>query len=341
MSQDLRADRATGEQLVLPVRSSDPPTAASGYQCWIRSDLDSGDKIATLRWRDGTEVPIFPTTATFGPDVYDWFRVPVGGQMGVVPLAQASDATFDGRRIPWGGTDYGLHDGLELSAIPDTSMFQSPIYQWAAVDGIDVSDGEPTSSWDDALSGLTASATNTPTYQSDQSGFEAVDYQSAEPDHHLFGSDGQLPTGGSPVSFAGTVYVKSGADGALVSYGKNNADESATVLLRTNGDGTGYVRCETWQGSIRAASASNYNEGQWITVGGKISNSDGAVVYINGVNDGNDTSGTLNQQDANRAIGRRVLGSDFNCDMYLHDLVVSSAWESDQAFADYHQDRLG
>lgn len=142
MSTDLRADLATGQGVNLPVRTTDPPTAATGYQCWIRSDLNSGDKIATLRWSDGVDVPIFPTSASFGTDVYDFFQVPVGGQMGVVPMAQATDAAYPGRRLPWGGTDYAMHDALELSAIPDSGVARWEFEQdvtdsWGDNDGTD------------------------------------------------------------------------------------------------------------------------------------------------------------------------------------------------------------
>ena len=39
--------------------------------------------------------------------------------MGFIPTAPVDDATYDARRFPYNGVDYGLHSARSLSAIPD------------------------------------------------------------------------------------------------------------------------------------------------------------------------------------------------------------------------------
>ena len=40
--------------------------------------------------------------------------------MGFIPTAPVDDATYDARRFPYNGVDYGLHSARSLSAIPDS-----------------------------------------------------------------------------------------------------------------------------------------------------------------------------------------------------------------------------
>jgi len=333
-----KRDEFHGEQLVFEERTSDPASTSEG-EMWLRTDLaPKTDQIGTLRFDNGSgtwDIPIF-SAGTSGANVEEVLRIPVGGTVGYVPILQSSP-TFPQLGFQHAGARYGLYS--RTSAIRDTSMFQSPIYQWTAV-GLGLSQGDTVDPFVDELSSVSASAVNSPTFESDQSGLEAVGYQSGDTDHHTIPSDGQLPTGGNPVSVAATVYLPSGADGCLFGYGNSTQDQSVELQLHTNGDGTGFIRVETWKGSIRAIS-SNYFEGQWLTVGGWISDANGGQTFLNGSPAGSDSNGTLNQQDANRAIGYRTWSNNLPIDAYLHDLVVCASEESDQAFADYHNDRLG
>jgi hypothetical protein len=221
-----------------------------------------------------------------------------------------------------------------LSATPDTSMFQSPLYQWYAGAGFDVPGDQEVTSWEGQLASLTASDVGNPLYRADQAGFEAVEYDGTD-DAHDVPSDGQLPTGGSPVSFAATLYAKSTSNQVVFAYGKGSPGRTAELRLGSDGS----VGVETWFGTIRARTASTYPTDGWITVGGKISDGGGAA-FLNGGNKATDT-GSMDQPDQNRGIGYRAWTQGIYADYYLYDLVVSDAYESDQAFADYHNERLG
>ena len=120
---DIIADTGRGEQLVLDVRSS-APSSPETHQAWIRDDLTSGEQIGALEFGDGTQVPIYPDSLTVEDSVTKALQVSVGGQMGFIPTAPVDDATYDARRFPYNGVDYGLHSARRLSAIPEYGDYQ-------------------------------------------------------------------------------------------------------------------------------------------------------------------------------------------------------------------------
>jgi hypothetical protein len=225
---------------------------------------------------------------------------------------------------------------IEVTDIPDSGMFQSPIYQYTAVAGLNASDGGTADNWTEQLAGAgDATTTFAPVYRADQSGFESVEYDGTD-DGHDFPSDGQLPTGTGPVSFAATIYMKdtSGIN-TIAFYG--NASTNDAVLFSID---DGAVRLGLFGTSTGRVNAGSVSSGQWVTVGGTITLND-TEAYVNGASVGTDTNASPNLKDANRAIGYRPTDNNLYSDMYLHDIIISDARESDQAFSDYDTNRLG
>jgi len=139
---DIIADTGRGEQLVLDVRSS-APSSPETHQAWIRDDLTSGEQIGALEFGDGTQVPIYPDSLTVEDSVTKALQVSVGGQMGFIPTAPVDDATYDARRFPYNGVDYGLHSARSLSAIPDNTVAHYDASQ------LSLNDGDTVSVWPD------------------------------------------------------------------------------------------------------------------------------------------------------------------------------------------------
>jgi len=230
----------------------------------------------------------------------------------------------------------GVTADLPSNTIPDIGMFQSPLYQYTPATGLDANDGQTASAWTEQLAGAgDATAVGAPKYRADQAGSESVEYDAVD-DGHDFPTDGDLPTGSGPVSFAATVYCKSTADiDAVVSYG--NQTTGSRIIFGYN-DG-GQVRTSLYGGAGNASGGS-ISTGQWITMGAAISTDD-LESYLNGASVATDTSASPSLDDANRSIGYAKADSGRYADIYLYDLVICDARESDQAFSDYHNDRLG
>lgn len=173
---DLRQELMRGEQWTLEVRTSDPQNPAADER-WIRSDLDSGDKIATYRTGDGTDMPIYPT-GTAEDTVSEAIRIEVSGQTGYVPIAPESDAEFQSRQVQHNGQRYAHHNSVSPGAgIPDSGDLQ------ARYDArqLALSDGQSVSSWAD-LTGNgynLSSVDSSPTFKSSQvDGQDAVRFDS-------------------------------------------------------------------------------------------------------------------------------------------------------------------
>jgi len=123
MTEDLgtptRPHALTGEQWRLEVRTDDPPSPSADER-WIRSDLDGGDRVATLKCGDGTEIPLF-ATGTAEETVREARRYRVGGQTVYAPLAPVDEAAFPARRVQHDGQIHAFHDRVGPgSAIPDS-----------------------------------------------------------------------------------------------------------------------------------------------------------------------------------------------------------------------------
>jgi len=218
-----------------------------------------------------------------------------------------------------------------VSAIPDTSMFQSPIYQWTGA-AIGSSDGTAPVDWPESLAGLSdASAVNSPEKQT-QSGKEAVLYDPAGPDYHTFTPDAQLPTGAEAFSIAATVYFNS-TNAQNATYWGDFTDNQMNSFGIGSG---GTLEHAFFNNDITGSTPAT---GQFITIGVRYDGSN-RKLYLNGSGDGSDSPGSVNVQDTNHALAYRLANSERPLDGYAHDIVVCDVAESDQAFADYHNDRI-
>jgi len=222
--------------------------------------------------------------------------------------------------------------------IPDTSMFQSPLFQFTAVAGLSASDGNTASNWTEQLSSLgDATVEGAPTFRSDKDGFPAVEYDGVDDAHNLPTSGRNLPSGDSVVSFAATIYAPAtatnfdyvfdygnGADGQNPSFGLKDSEVFASIF-----------------GGGNVARGGNYPTGEWITIGG-VAATDDLEAYLNGssVATNTNTSENADFKDTNGGIGySSAVDSSFS-NVFVFDVVICDARESDQAFSDYHQDRL-
>lgn len=141
---DLRQNSMTGEQWVFEERSADPATTEEGER-WLRTDLNSGDKIATLRVDVGSiihDVPIF-ATGTAVDAVSEAMRIQVNGVTGYVPIAPVSDAAFPELRMQHNSEVHGYHNRVEpVFPIPDSGVSRWEFEQdvtdsWGTYDGTD------------------------------------------------------------------------------------------------------------------------------------------------------------------------------------------------------------
>lgn len=134
MSEDLgsttRPLSLKGEQWVLETRTDDPVSPAPDER-WIRTDLTSGDREATLKCGDGTEIPLFPTGLA-EDTVREALRFRVGGQTLFAPIVPVSDAAYPSRRIQHDGQLHGYHNRVAPGyAIPDSVIdhYESSLYE--------------------------------------------------------------------------------------------------------------------------------------------------------------------------------------------------------------------
>jgi len=217
--------------------------------------------------------------------------------------------------------------------IPDSGMFQDPIYQWWAGDGIGVSDGSEASSWVDALSDVTATAVDSPTFRENHNGEPAVEYDGSN-DGHDFSPDSQMPSGNEAVS-------------AVVLFWIAGTDTSGRGDLLGWGNSTG------GHAGVNNDSFSFGNLGSANLEGGSVSEGFHTIGFrspansldIDLIGDGSQVdAGSLDTggfDDADHGIGYRRRTDDFFFDGYVVEVIISAAEETDQAFSDYHDDRLG
>ena len=211
-------------------------------------------------------------------------------------------------------------------AIPDTSMFQNPIYQWWAAEGIEVNDGTEATDWTDQVATLTASAAQgSPTYRSNQSGFEAVEYDGN--DGHNWTPDSALPTGTSGVSAVALFFVPSSATGIEICAGHDTVNFGR--------DGGSYATVV--QGGDNAVGGS-VPIGQWDTVGYSYDGSE-FITYGGGSSVASvSRSPSLSATDG--AIGYRKNTGDFFLSGFVAEVVYSANAEPASTFSAYHNDRL-
>ena len=215
-----------------------------------------------------------------------------------------------------------------FDAIPDSGMFQDPIYQWWGAAGVDNTD------WTDQLAEITASAVGSPNNQ-EIDGFEAWDYDGVD-DAHNWSSDSQFPTGGEDVSVAALVQLKDASDRHTITWWGDDNNHERIQFRFDDANVEAAIRGEPF-----ASGSTTVSTNEYVTVGFSLSNDPDLRVYLNGSEDASATDGDVNVQDTNHAIGYdRANSSDFG-EINVAEVIVSSAQETEQAFSDYHNDRLG
>lgn len=226
-------------------------------------------------------------------------------------------------------------------AIPDSGVFQSPIYQFWAGE-IEASDGTSPVDFPEVLGGLSdATAVGGPTYRNNQSGFETAEYDGTE-DAHDFTADSQMPTGNSEVSVACLIYIdsfpSSGASNIFWFGTEQGGTENDALDLRLISSGS--IEWNIW-GDPSPISWSGASAGGWITVGGSYGGSDGGLtIYGNGSSIESGSAGA-DIVGPDGSIGYRYTSGDRHGDIFVAEVVVSDTEEPAQSFSDYHSDRLG
>jgi hypothetical protein len=223
----------------------------------------------------------------------------------------------------------GVTADLPEVVIPDTSMFQSPLYQWFA-GTVEASAGDEATTLPDEISEQDGSAIGSPTYRPDQLSLETVEADGND-DGYTYSPTSNHPSGDDTWSIASTVQVVS--DGYFIWWGEradkqlvNLEFDSGTLALDNYGVGS-------------ATTTLPYD--QLVTIGARYDGSDTKVYVNGGENTGTNNVGTLDVKNTNHSIAFDADSNSNFCGVYIHELIISNSSESDQAFADYHNTRLG
>lgn len=310
---DIIADTGRGEQLVLDVRSS-APSNPDTYQAWIRDDLTSGEQIGALEFGDGTQVPIYPDTVAVSDNVTKALQVPIGGQMGFIPTAPVADASYDARRFPFNGADYGLHNATSLSAIPDSGV------SYYTFDDSDTSGSTTVDSWGDYDGTINGATTGVSGEYSQAYSFDGTD------DDVQVGSTQAF----SDFSWSAWFKLDSLTDSAIISSGSNTDAFSGPTLeyQASSGLRLGHFSAT---GSTDVESGVDPTTGVWNHVVATHSTSN-ADLYLNGSSVGSETqsttTGTLVIEIAQRSNDSYYFNGDLD-EIKIYDKVLTSNEVSD------------
>ena len=230
-----------------------------------------------------------------------------------------------------------LVDGAEIFAIPDSGIFQSPLYRFS-YDDVDEPDGASPFDIPETLSGLPdATADGSPIYREDQEGAAAGEYDGVD-DGHDWEPDASMPTGSDAVSIAALVYWDgSGGDRpCIASWGDSNPDDNNTLFFRIRDADGGEITFETASGGFFQAEGTAAPSNEWITVGGSVDTNSGEV-YLNGSEVGSDSDPDHNISNDLHTIARRVDGDD-RYGGFIGDIIISDTNEPESAFQEYHDE---
>lgn len=221
-----------------------------------------------------------------------------------------------------------------LSSTPDTSMFQSPIYQfWAGDYG--GSDGDSPVPFPEVLAGLSdASAAGGPTYNADYNGLEVIDYDGTD-DAHDWTADGQLPTASdAQVSIFVVFYTTTNSSFQRLS-GYGTDDVGATLY----NDGSYALQT----GGGNDVTGGSYPTNQLDTMGITYDVGTGDVEVYGGGSSTAVATGSTSAAlgDSNHGHARRASNNDLYLSGGIAEIVYCDVLESGSAYADFHTDRLG
>jgi len=218
--------------------------------------------------------------------------------------------------------------GLGASAIPDTSMLSSPQYHfWAGDSG---AGGGNTTPFPEVLAGLSdATASGDPTLNKSFNGYDGIRYDGN--DYHDFSGDGSV--GSTPWTVLIVVYADGWAQSGNVEgfYGFG----SSSLITDTNGA----ISAKSTDTSDPGFTSATLNTSQWTTVGITVTGSS-ADHYVNGSFDFN---GSFSDSSTPENSFARIAEPDFGnslTDVYVREMVISDADETDAAVSDFHNDRI-
>ena len=225
-----------------------------------------------------------------------------------------------------------LVDGEEISAIPDSDIFQDPIYRWVAGEGIGSNDGEEASTWQDKLASITASSTGSPTYRENQDGIEAVEYDDDTDDGHDWSGDADLPTGDDEFSIIVLMYKDDYSDQQqAVIWGEGNDGEAVSIRARSD-------NVELQSFGVDSASWTDVPTGEWITAMGTHDGSTGRIFGNGDTSEKDAMSPSYDLQDNNHAIGYNRVSDDGYFNGFIADVIISGTEESASDFETYHDE---
>lgn len=264
-----------GEQIVLTPRTSDPASPSQG-DMWLRTDLSSGDKIATLRWNNASgiqEIPIFATTESTDMEIKKVWRVQTPNGKGFVPLYEGGGA-FSEVGFQHGGARHGLHDSL--FAMPD-----SGVLRW------DFNEGSGSTAND--IWGSNNGTINGATYTTDApEGSHALSFDPTNTEDVQGGATGES-TDGISIAF----WFRSSNTSDLLTAVKH--ETSGDPYVRFDGNiSSGEINVRFWDGSTAdmVETSSGVLDGSYHhAVGTRASNAE-IELYIDGGSVGTSNAGT-------------------------------------------------
>jgi len=226
---------------------------------------------------------------------------------------------------PVGAARAGLLSGRD--AIPDTLMFQNPIYQfWAG--GLGTSDGTSPVEFPEVLDGLpNASANGDPTYNADYSGLQFIDYDGN--DTHDWNPDSKLPTGSSATLSIFVVYYTTDNKTIQELAGYGSDDVGLTV-------GSDYGIQTSSHNDVKGG---NPPQDTLDTAGFSYDVGSGSVEVFGGGSSAASGSTSAALDDQNHGIGYDADNSDRYVSGGIAEVVICDAIESSTDYSTFHSDR--
>jgi hypothetical protein len=213
-----------------------------------------------------------------------------------------------------------------FSAIPDTSMFQSAIYQYSA-ELTSANDGDTVDFQEDKQN-ADASPNNSPKFRTSFNGRKAMEYDTGSGnDYHQKLELNDVSTSAGGYSLAATIYLTSTTEEAVASFGDGKSlwIFGSDVYMRDGNDSDVFGLTPS--------------TGAWATVGFSFDIDNSTVVlHWNNTHSSKLSQGGTFGSDIN--IGYMPDGGRAQLTGAINDLVISDSIESDSAFDDYYNDRI-
>ena len=225
--------------------------------------------------------------------------------------------------------------------IPDSDIFQNPIYRFGYWE-VNESDGTSPFDLPEVIAGLSdATAVGGPTYNTDQEGTAAGEYDGVD-DGHDVSADSQHPSGNEDISVAALVYPRNATDEQnIYTYG-----DSGEPGIRIE---SGIIDGEVSMGGVGSgfplAQGGTVPTDEWITMGGLTdSNTAEMSAVLNGSFVATDSNDESDVTDDNHSIAYNASIDGSYANVFIGDMIICDGTESEAAFQEYHDEwmqRLG